>query len=98
MPRPAQLPPQVETAGDAALEQYLKSPWVRGQMQPVLEQIETLPDGTKRLWILRRIEEYVDLPADALVPLNDKNELTENPKDLRDQSPQEPLASDHSDG
>lgn len=91
---PAQLPPKVEATGNAALEQYLESPWVRGQLQPTLLQVETLPDGSKRLWILRRIEEYIDLPADALVPLNEKNELTEEPKDLRDQSPQKSLGSE----
>lgn len=94
---PAKLPPAVEARGDDALDQYLQSPWVRGQMQPMLLDIETLPDGAKRLWILRRIEEYVDLPADALLPVDEKKEFTKDPADLRDESPQQTLGTPRSD-
>lgn len=80
---PVDLPPIDQLGYDRALHQYLDAPWVRGQMQPILLEVEPLPDGTKRVWIMRRIEEYVDVPADAQVPVNERNELTEEPAALR---------------
>jgi len=83
---PVDLPPIEQLEPDDALQRYLDAPWVRGQMQPVLLEIEHLPDGTRRVWIMRRIEEFVDVPADAELPVNERNELTEEPAELRERT------------
>lgn len=88
--QPVDLPPVGTTiAHDEALKQYLEAPWVRGQMQPHVLDSEPMPDGTTRYWILRRIEEYVDVPTGQPVIIDAEGNLVADPAELREQRPRE---------
>ncbi len=68
---------------DEAYNLYLEAPWVRGQMQPHLTEIEPLDNGMMRYWIMRRIEEFIDVPADQTIEIDGSRNLQVDPAALR---------------
>jgi hypothetical protein len=75
---------------DALLQAYLEADFIVGEMAPTLLAVEERADGRERLRYLRRIEEWVDVDGPA--PVNELQELTVSPAELRRRSPQPPPA------
>lgn len=73
---------------DEHLSEYLKAPFVVSVLPPTLLEVETQPDGSKILHILRRIEEYIVLEPDEDVPVNESGALTKPPSEMRDDAPE----------
>lgn len=80
------LAPEVadrELTADEHLAAYLSAPFVRGELDPMLLETEPLDDGRYRLWILRRIEEHVDVESPIKDLVDDEGRLTVPPAELR---------------
>lgn len=72
---------------DDHLREYLRAPFVKGEMAPTLLHIEPLPDGRQELHILRRIEETVTIGPNDKPPVDEHNNLTKPPAELRGKAP-----------
>jgi hypothetical protein len=70
------------TAGDH-YDKYLEAEFVLGELDPILLDTESLPDGRYRLRFIRRIEEYVDIDAPTTGIIDDTGNLTVDPAELR---------------
>lgn len=73
-----------DVSPDALLQEYLRAPFVLGQMPPTLLDVTELSDGRKAVRILRRIEEVAYIPSDAALPVDENGNLTKPPEELRD--------------
>jgi hypothetical protein len=68
------------------LRAYLDAPYVLGDLEPVVVQVEPLSDGRIAVNFIRRIEEVAFFsPAD--LPLDDSGELIKDPARLRSLEP-----------
>ena len=82
---PVLEPPAVvlEMTPEDHLAEYLRAPYVLGELDPILLETEPLPEGRHRLRIIRRIEEHIEIgtPPDALI--GDNGRLTLPPRKLK---------------
>jgi len=88
-----QATPQLDPAAAMALQQvlgprdhlkhYLASEFVVGELDPILLETEPLENGRRRVWFMRRIEEFVDIdtPLDAVI--GPRGKFKGDPSDLR---------------
>lgn len=85
--RPVVHPPAISGAdgltADEHLALYLQGQFVMGELDPILLETEELPDGWTAYSYLRRIEEYVILPPDHPLPVDDKGRFVTDPAELR---------------
>jgi hypothetical protein len=68
-------------------EAYRAAPYVLGEMQPVVLDVEELSDGRIAVRFVRRIEEVAMLDPEADLPVDDDGELTSDLRALRDSEP-----------
>jgi hypothetical protein len=78
---PADLSP------DDHFDRYVDAPFVLGEMQPHVLQVEEMSDGRMAIRYLRRIEEVVFVDSADDVPVNDRGNLTADPAVLRGEQP-----------
>ena len=72
-----------EISADEHMREYLRAPWVMGEMPPSLLQVDELSDGRKALRILRRIEEVTFIDPEAEIPITDDGHLSKPLSELR---------------
>ncbi len=66
---------------------YMSAPYVLGDMQPQVLEVEELSDGRVAVHFVRRIEEVAFLDPNRELPVDDSGELTSDPTRLRDSEP-----------
>jgi len=66
---------------------YLHAPYVLGDMQPVVLEVERLTDGRVAVHFVRRIEEVAFLDPDRQLPVDEDGQLTRDPALLRQSEP-----------
>jgi hypothetical protein len=64
-------------------ERYVAAPFVLGEMQPVVVEVDVLPDGRIAVHFIRRIEEVAFLDPNDL-PVDEGGELTPDLRRLRE--------------
>ncbi|MCP3903477.1 MAG: hypothetical protein GY715_07550 [Planctomycetes bacterium] len=69
------------------LAQYLDAPWVLGEMQPVVLDVQEMTDGRIGINFMRRIEEVIFIAADEEGVLDENGELIADPATLRAKAP-----------
>lgn len=71
-----------ELSPDQHLQAYLGANFVVGEYDKVVRRTEPLENGMHRVWFIRRIEEYLDIPTPLEAAIKD-GKLTVDPADLR---------------
>ena len=88
--------PTVIEARDISPEEhyrhYMSAPYVLGDMQPQVLEVEELSDGRVAVHFVRRIEEVAFLDPNRELPVDDSGELTSDPTRLRDSEPRVGMA------
>lgn len=69
------------------LQRYLDAPYVLGDLQPTVLEVEPLSDGRVAVHFVRRIEEVAFLDPDRQLPVDEDGELTKDPIRLRESEP-----------
>ncbi len=69
---------------DQHLDQYLRAPFVLGELPATLLEVERMSDGRYAVRILRRIEEIAFVEDPDTVPLDEQGNLIAPPSTLRD--------------
>jgi len=75
------------SASHELLRRYLASPFVVGELDPIMLQYEEAGEGLIELRILRRIEEAYLLDADEPLPVDSDGRLLRDPEELLRRSP-----------
>jgi len=70
------------------LQRYLDAPYVLGDLQPTVLEVEQLSDGRVAVRFVRRIEEIAFLDPQLQLPVDEDGELTTDPVRLRDSEPE----------
>jgi hypothetical protein len=63
--------------------QYVTAPFVLGELQPLVVDVEELSDGRIAVTLVRRIEEVAFLDPEGRLPINEFGELTKDIAQLR---------------
>lgn len=71
------------------LDRYLTAPFVLGEMQPTLMEVEQLPDGRYAASYLRRIVEVAFFDSPEELSLDEEGNFARDPETLRDEQPRE---------
>jgi hypothetical protein len=71
---------------DEHLHEYMKAPWVLGEMPPTLLQVDEMSDGRKALRILRRIEEVTFLDPEEPLPVKEDGSINKPLSEMHDDS------------
>jgi len=79
--RTLDLPPE------ELLARYLEAPWVIGEMQPVVLDVQEMSDGRIGINFMRRVEEVIIVSADDEGVLDENGDLTADPATLRAKAP-----------
>lgn len=69
-------------------ERYLSAPYVLGDLQPVVLEVDSMSDGRVALRFIRRIEEVAFLDPNQTLPVDASGELTKDPSTLRSVEPE----------
>lgn len=69
---------------EAQMQAYLQSPFVLGELEPIVLQVNEASDGSLIVRYVRRIEEQLQLDAAQSLPFDDHGNLTTDPATLRD--------------
>ena len=72
---------------------YREAPYVIGEMQPVVMEVEPLSDGRIAVHFVRRIEEVALLDPTAQLPVDENGELTRDLTTLRESEPEVQMPS-----
>jgi anti-sigma factor RsiW len=84
----ASAPAAPRMTAEEHLEAYLRAPYVLGDMQPVVMEVEELSDGRVAVHFVRRIEEVAFLDPSVDLPVDEDGELTRDPRTLRQSEPE----------
>jgi hypothetical protein len=86
--RPGTIPVQNgQLTAEEHLQRYLDAPYVLGDLQPAVLEVEPLSDGRVAVHFVRRIEEVAFLDPDRQLPVDEDGELTKDPIRLRESEP-----------
>ncbi|MHC5114219.1 MAG: hypothetical protein ACYTGP_07305 [Planctomycetota bacterium] len=77
----------IEPDAEELLARYLEAPWVVGEMQPVVLDVQEMTDGRIGINFMRRIEEVVIVAGDDEGVLDENGDLTADPETLRAKAP-----------
>jgi hypothetical protein len=70
------------------LKRYLAAPYVLGDMQPVVIEVDEMSDGRIAVHFVRRIEEVAFLDPSVELPVDSDGSLTSDPALLRSREPE----------
>ena len=86
--RAGSIPVQNEhLTAEEHLQRYLDAPYVLGDLQPTVLEVEPLSDGRVAVHFVRRIEEVAFLDPDRQLPVDEDGGLTKDPIRLRESEP-----------
>lgn len=73
-----------QVSPDEQLRSYLRAPYVLGELEPMMERVDELPDGRIAVVALRRIQEVVFLDEDDILPVDEDRHFMKDPAELRE--------------
>lgn len=73
----------VQMTPEEQLRSYLQAPYVLGELDAVMERVDTLPDGRIAVVALRRIQEVLFLDESDVLPVDDERHFMKDPAELR---------------
>ncbi len=83
---PTHIQNAAQLTPDEQLRSYLRAPYVLGELDPLMERVDTLPDGRIAVVAQRRIQEVLILDENDALPVDEQRYFMRDPAELRAES------------